>query len=299
MGEALTDGAPVTAGHPPAVRRVPLLTLPVLTVLVSARDSGRPAVECSLDLGRTTTTVAIHADGFTWEGQWFPYPDACRDHTVYCWDGGQFAPVARYTRALYKLVPTAWGPPTFEIDGIKMLPTATVSPWEDARAKVALVQPRGKRILDTCAGLGYFAAWCLAGGASHVRSFEKSSDVLWLRSLNPWSPGSPWSPVDGAVLALEQGDVSGRIEGLASGSFDAILHDPPRFAIAGELYARSFYAQLARVLRPGGRLFHYTGAPNQRSRGRDLAREVAVRLQAAGFRARPHGDGVLARREHH
>jgi predicted methyltransferase len=298
MGEGRPDDGPVTAGDPGAdARRVPLLTLPVLAALVSARDAGQPAVECSLDLGRTTTVVAIHADGFTWEGQRFPYPDACRDHTVYYWDGGQFAAVACYTRALFKLVPTGWGPPTFEIDGIKMLPTATVSPWEDARAKVALVQPRGKRILDTCGGLGYFAAWCLAGGASHVHSFEKSADVLWLRSLNPWSPGSPWSPVDDAALALEQGDVSARIEALASGSFDAILHDPPRFAIAGELYARSFYDQLARVLRPGGRLFHYTGAPNQRSRGRDLAREVAGRLQAAGFRARPQGDGVLAQRE--
>jgi predicted methyltransferase len=299
MSEGRPGDVPVTAGDPVAeARRVPLLTLPVCAVLLAARDAGHPAAECSLDLGRTTMTVAIHADGFTWEGQRFPYPDACRDHTVCYWDGRQFAPVARYSRALYKLIPTAWGPPTFEIDGIKMLPTATVSPWEDARAKVALVQPRGKRILDTCGGLGYFAAWCLAGGASHVRSFEKSADVLWLRNLNPWSPGSPWSLVDGAVLALEVGDISERIAGLATGSFDAILHDPPRFAIAGELYARSFYDQLARVLRPGGRLFHYTGAPNQRSRGRDLPREVAARLQAAGFRVRLHGDGVLARREH-
>jgi predicted methyltransferase len=34
--------------------------------------------------------------------------------------------------------------------------------------KVGLIQPRGKTILDTCGGLGYFAAWCLQGGARQV-----------------------------------------------------------------------------------------------------------------------------------
>ena len=51
---------------------------------------------------------------------------------------------------------------------------------------------------------------------------------------------------------------------------------------------------LARVLRRRGRLFHWTGAPNSRSRGRDLAAEVVVRLRRAGFGAAPRGDGVLA-----
>jgi predicted methyltransferase len=276
--------------------RVPLLTLPVCDAILAARSAGRTGLECSLDLGRTTATLGLDADGFWWEGRYFPYPETYRDHTVYYWDGTAFAPVARYTQALVKLVPTAWGPPTFEIDGVKMLPTATVSPWEDARQKVALIQPRGKRILDTCGGLGYFAAWCLAGGASHVQSFEQNPDVLWLRGLNPWSPGSPWAGAAVPALALGQGDVGDLIPGLPDRSFDAVLHDPPRFAIAGELYAQAFYAQLARVLRPGGVLFHYTGRPNQRSRGRDLPREVATRLQRAGFATRLHGDGVLGRK---
>ena len=99
-----------------------------------------------------------------------------------------FEPVQRFTKSLIKLVPTEWGPPTFEIDGIKMLPTAQVSPYADAERKVGLIQPRGKAILDTCGGLGYFAAWCLQGGASRVQSYEKNADVIWLRSLNPWSP---------------------------------------------------------------------------------------------------------------
>jgi hypothetical protein len=196
--------------------------------------------------------------------------------------------VQRYTTSLIKLVPTQWGPPTFEIDGIKMLPTAHVSPYADAKRKVGLIQPQGKVILDTCGGLGYFAAWCLQGRARQVLSFEKNPDVLWLRSLNPWSPEA------GGALALEQGDIAERIVSMPGHSVDAILHDPPRFGIAGELYSQAFYDQLARVLKRKGRLFHYTGAPNKLTSGRDVPNEVMKRLRRAGFVAELVGDGVLA-----
>jgi predicted methyltransferase len=268
----------------------PLLTSTLHDALLAARDRGAATLDCSLDLERTTTTVAVGAAHWTWQGVGYPYLEACRERTVYHWDGEAFRAVSRYGDALVKLVPTDWGPPTFEIDGIKMLPTAQVSPWEDARLKVALIEPRGKVILDCCAGLGYFAAWCLEGGAARVVSFEKNPDVLWLRSLNPWSPPAQQR------LSLEQGDVVERIATLPGASVDAVLHDPPRFGIAGELYSRDFYGQLARVLRRRGRLFHYTGTPNRLASGRDLPREVTRRLGHAGFDARPSGDGVLALR---
>jgi predicted methyltransferase len=169
-----------------------------------------------------------------------------------------------------------------------MLPTLHGSPYEDAGRKVALVEPRGKVMLDTCGGLGYFAAWCLAGQAARVLSFEKSPDVIWLRSLNPWSP------MPGGGLELEQGDITREITRIPDASVDAVLHDPPRFGIAGELYSQAFYDQLARVLRRRGRMFHYTGTPNALASGRDLPREVAARLRRAGFEARPALDGLLA-----
>ena len=180
-----------------------------------------------------------------------------------------------------------------------MLPTARVSPYEDAMHKVALIEPRGKVILDTCAGLGYFAAWSLRGGAARVHSFEKNPDVLWLRSHNPWSPDSPWSHERRGALTLVQADITTAIRDFPAASFDAILHDPPRFGIAGELYSQEFYEQLARVLEGRGKLFHYVGAPNKLSRGRDLRREVSRRLQRAGFDTEFSGDGILAQRERH
>jgi hypothetical protein len=266
----------------------PLLTLGVHEALRAAASTGATELACSLDLSRSTTTVAVDAAGWSTGGQRFAWLDRCKDRTIYHWSDGAFEPVARFTHSLIKLVPTEWGPPTFEIDGIKMLPTAQVSPYADAERKVALIQPRGKVVLDTCGGLGYFAAWCLQGGAAQVLSWEKNADVIWLRSLNPWSPAT------GNGLTLQHGDIAEQVATLGSASVDAILHDPPRFGIAGELYSQAFYDQLARVLKRKGRLFHYTGTPNRLTSGRDVPNEVAQRLRRAGFDVTPNGDGLLA-----
>ncbi len=205
----------------------------------------------------------------------------------------EWQPVQRFAGSLIKLVPTDWGPPTFEIDGIKMLPTAQVSPWDDAATKVGLVQPRGKTLLDCCGGLGYYAAHALANGAAQVQSFEKNPDVIWLRRLNPWSPDVE-DPEWQGRFTLTGADVSQAIATLPDAHFDAALHDPPRFGIAGELYSLSFYQQLARVLKPGAPLFHYTGMPNAKTSGRDVPGEVRKRLEKAGFRAERRLDGVFA-----
>lgn len=271
----------------------PLLTRPVLEQLQSALKKGDSTLRTSLDLGCSQETVHLDTDGWHYRGQHYPWPTKLKDRTIYYWDGEEFNAASRFGSSLYKLVPTDWGIPTFEIDGIKMLVSAQISPLDDARRKVALVQPRGKQLLDTCGGMGYFAACCLDDGVAGIRSFEKSPEVLWLRTLNPWSP-DPDGERAGGRLQLTHGDISREIEHIADASMDAVLHDPPRFGIAGELYSQVFYDQLARVLRKGGRLFHYTGAPNKLTSGRDVPREVATRLQKAGFKAEPALDGVLA-----
>jgi len=271
----------------------PLLTRATVEAMRAAQRDGQSAWTGSLDLGRTTATVTLAPDHWLWEGMPQPWPDALKDRTIYVREGDGWAAVSRYGRSLIKLVPTDWGPPTFEIDGIKMLVSARISPMDDARQKVALVAPRGKTVLDTCGGLGYFAACCLESGVSRIRSFEKNEDVLWLRTLNPWSP-DPDAAETAGRLELTHGDVSQAILDIADASVDAVLHDPPRFGIAGELYSQAFYDQLARVLRRGGRLFHYTGSPNRLTSGRDVPREVARRLEKAGLRSELALDGVLA-----
>ena len=274
---------------PPAPRS-PLLTSKEIGLMFSSREARAVTLECSLDLQLSTSTIEIGPIDWAWDGRRYPYPERFKERTVYYWADAEraFQPAAQFSSSLIKLVPTEWGAPTFEIDGIKMLPSAKISPFEDAQTKVALIQPKDKTILDTCAGLGYFGAWCVRGGAKQIESYEVNAGVLWLRSINPWSPATA------PPLRLIQEDVTRAVTTLDAGSVDAILHDPPRFGIAGELYSLSFYRQLARVLRRRGRLFHYTGTPNKLTSGRDVPNEVAKRLRYAGFATEKIGDGILA-----
>jgi predicted methyltransferase len=129
----------------------PLLTRPLADALRAARDAGDTAWTGSFDLGRSRDTATLAETHWEWRGQRYPWADTLKDRTLYWWDGDEFAPISRYAGKLIKLVPTEWGVPTFEIDGIKMLPTSKASPLDDARRKVALVQPRGQ------------------GGARHLR----------------------------------------------------------------------------------------------------------------------------------
>jgi len=272
----------------------PLLTCEVHAALIAARDAGDRQVHCSVDLQRSSTVVELQPQHWQWHGTSYPYLPDCRQRTIYYWHLDRFQPVSRFTRSLIKLVPTPWGAPTFEIDGIKMLPSAQLSPYEDARNKMALIDPGGKRVLDTCGGLGYFADCCLHRAAAQVTSYEINPDVIWLRSLNPWSPDRRLTA--DSPLTLINADVTEQIAALPDGSYDAIAHDPPRFGIAGELYSQQFYQQLARVIRRRGRLFHYTGTPNKLTSGRDVPNEVATRLRRAGFEVELTGDGVLGRK---
>src|SRR5215831_7884136 len=130
----------------------PLLTTEVHSQLRAALDGGAREVECSLDLQRSSTRVELVPEGWLWDGRRFPYLEVCKQRTIYYWTGEKFEPAARFGSSLIKLVPTQWGAPTFEIDGIKMLPSERISPYADAELKVGYIEPQGKLVLDTCGG---------------------------------------------------------------------------------------------------------------------------------------------------
>ena len=167
--------------------------------------------------------------------------------------------------------------PTLEIDGIHMHAVKDTTPLRDAVAKVrALGVRRGDVVLDVCTGLGYTAICELKAGAKHVVSIEKDKNVLELASLNPWS-----EELEQVEVIL--GDACEVVRELEDGTFDRVLHDPPRITPeTGNLYSRDFYRELFRVLKPGGSLFHYVGNPGQR-RGKRILSGVAERLRDVGF----------------
>ncbi|MGD2142703.1 MAG: RsmD family RNA methyltransferase [Candidatus Bathyarchaeota archaeon] len=178
----------------------------------------------------------------------------------------------------YKLVPTD-GAPTLEIDGVRMHRTKEITPDADAAEKLRALGLYGGRVLDTCCGLGYTALEALHCGGELVVSVEMRPQVLRIAGLNPWSRELFLDKRIHLVL----GDAGVVVKALKKGFFDFIVHDPPRFSRAGQLYGREFYKGLFGLLRPRGGLYHYTGEPGSRYRGQDLKRGVIKRLRGVGF----------------
>jgi hypothetical protein len=185
------------------------------------------------------------------------------------------------TGRTYRLRPTDdW--PALEISGILMHRIKGTTPRRDAENKLRLVAPVRGAVLDTCMGLGYTAILA-AATASSVTVIEKDENVLELARLNPGSRPLFDAPAGRGAIRLILGDASQVVAGFDDAAFDLVNHDPPTLSLAGELYSNAFYEQLLRVLKPGGRLLHYTGAPGSRARGVDLGASVSRRLQRLGF----------------
>lgn len=180
----------------------------------------------------------------------------------------------------YKLLKTA-GYPALVIDGVRMHRTKEMNPEEDAKAKVNALRIRGGILLDTCCGLGYTAIES-AKHASQVITIEKSPEVLELAKQNPFSQ----ELFNNKKITLIKGDIFNEIKKFDSSYFKYIIHDPPRLSLAGELYGKEFYSELFRVLKSGGRMFHYIGSPGARYRKRNLKQGVVNRLMAAGFKVK-------------
>ncbi len=177
----------------------------------------------------------------------------------------------------YKLVPTDQAP-LLEISGVKMHISKGINPFESAGQMATQVVRKGARVLDTCSGLGYAASAALNLGAREVISVEKSATVMALRKKNPWS-----QRIFGPNIQLIHADIDEYIRELAAEFFDSVIHDPPRFSLAGELYGEQFYREIYRVLKKRGTLFHYTGNPQLLKRGSSFMDNAAKRLKAAGF----------------
>lgn len=183
------------------------------------------------------------------------------------------------------------GAPTIVLAGFPMHRVKGIDPYRDTLLKMQTLAPVGGRVLDTATGLGYTAIEA-ARTAERVVTIEIDPAVLAVGRLNPWSRRLF------ADETIEQiiGDASEVVQTLADAWFSRIIHDPPSFSLAGELYAGAFYGQLYRVLKPGGRLFHYTGDPNG-GLGRRITGGVKRRLLDAGFRGvqvRPNAFGLVA-----
>jgi predicted methyltransferase len=177
------------------------------------------------------------------------------------------------TNKSYKLIPTAdW--PTISISSVPMHKLS--SPKKDSQNKIDLIRPYGL-VLDTCMGLGYTAILASKGGAKII-TFEKDNNVFAIAQINPLSAGL----FEAANIEIRREDVAVGVKEFRDSYFDCIIHDPPTFKLAGELFSQDFYEDIMRILKEGGKLFHYTPLYKIKQ-GFDFPSSVKKRLKKAGF----------------
>src|SRR5260370_23225122 len=261
--------------------------------LLEGRKRGQVVVETSLDLGISTTGVMLSTEGVSFASgerlEWASVEKISQD-TVKCYTisvkGIQATQVfSAETNRLCSLLPTG-GAPSMLIAGLVMDRIKELDPWQHAQRMIASLAPVSGSVLDTATGLGYTAILA-ARTAESVTTIELDPGVQAIAQLNPWSQGLFANPKIMQVM----GDAYEVVPTFADKSFDRIMHDPPTLKLAGELYSGAFYHELYRILKRGGRLFHYIGDPNRKARGSGK-RGVMWRLQGLCFsRVVPRGDG--------
>ncbi len=266
--------------------------------LLQAHKAGAATALCSPDLGLSMVTVELTAQGVRFPNdELLCWDDAAAiaDEENKCWTlhDGEIDDIAFFseqTHWMRTLFPTL-SAPTMLVSGITMHRIKGVNPLEDTLRKIKTIAPLRGRVLDTATGLGYTAIEA-AKTATEVVTIELDPAGLEVARLNPWSRALFTDPKIKQVV----GDAYAEVPTFADRSFARIIHDPPMFSMAGELYSGAFYKQLYRVLKPNGRLFHYIGDLESAS-NRSLVPGIIRRLKEAGFkRVTRHNEafGVVA-----
>ncbi|RQV99476.1 MAG: hypothetical protein EH225_11485 [Calditrichaeota bacterium] len=247
-------------------------------------------VVISLDLGRSSRKIFFRENDFLKIGHnLIPIPAdilaSSDERTIWKYNGKSWEKWERFdeqSNRYYKMIFVRQGkPPTIEISGIKMHVTKAGDPSQDTHRKLESLRTIRGTVLDTSLGLGYTAI--AASGYPKVERVyvcERDPVILEFCLENPWSIALFTTPRIQPILI----PVQEFIGTVPDSYFNVIIHDPPRFALAPEVYAESFYRNLFRILKPGGELYHYTGDPNRRTRRHSLAEKTATLLSNTGFR---------------
>jgi len=266
--------------------------------LLKAKQQGITFVEISPDLGLTKIIVSLTPEGIAFPNgehlDWRSIEKISKSE-VNCFilEDNTIRPIqvfSEYTNRVCSLMPTK-GAPSMLIAGFVMHRIKDIDPMQDTLRKIAAISPIVGRVLDTATGLGYTAIEA-AKTADEVVTIELDPGAQQIARLNPWSQALFHTPKIRQIM----GDAYEVVQTFEDGSFSRIIHDPPTFSLAGELYSGVFYQQLFRVLKRGGRLYHYIGDPNSKASG-GVTKGALKRLKEAGFTRvvrKPEAYGVVA-----
>jgi predicted methyltransferase len=266
--------------------------------IIEARNRAQSAVTVSTDLNLTESEVRLEADSVlfpTGESlDWKSIQEISENETAcYCVEEDTAKAIKGFSEVsgrVFGLMPTD-SAPTMLISGIPMHRIKDTNPYQDTLNKIKAIKPVMGEVLDTATGLGYTAIEA-AKTARHVTTIEIDPVAQEIARQNPWSQALFDNPTITQVI----GDAFEEIEKFEAEFFSVIIHDPPMFSLAGDLYSLEFYQQAFRVLKQNGRIFHYIGDPDSKTGARTTA-GVIRRLQESGFmrvtRA-PRAFGVVA-----
>ena len=269
--------------------------------ILEARKHGRSGMKLSLDLNLTESEIELEPECVLFPASerlnWQSIEEISRNETA-CYTvqdrtAKAIKGFSEFSGRVYGLMPTI-SAPTMLISGIPMHRIKDTDPYQDTLNKIKAVAPIKGDVLDTTTGLGYTAIEA-AKTARHVTTIEIDPTAQEIARMNPWSKALFESPNITQVV----GDAFHEIERFDPESFSVIIHDPPMFSLAGDLYSLAFYRQAFRVLKRSGRMFHYIGDPDSKSGARVTAGAIR-RLQEAGFKRvvrAPRAFGIVAHKQ--
>jgi len=184
---------------------------------------------------------------------------------------------SRDTNKLYQLYGE---PPTLKISGVPMHRHIKMTPLQDTQTKIDALRPKGI-VLDTCMGLGYTSIFSARRKeVEKVMVFEKDHNVVEIAQLNPYSKEFFENP----KIGLVEGDVFEKVKELPTAHFDSVMHDPPTFSLATELYSQKFHHEIHRIMKNNARLWHYCPDPGKLSGKSKLSDKIIMNLKQTGFR---------------
>ncbi len=262
-------------------RRVPLLTWDTAKAILEAINKEIVSIEVSLDLNLSKTRLKLVDEKLVGSDVELEIEDLKHiiekeDNTeVYAYINRKFFPLKFYSGKFYKIRNIEGSAPTLEIDGIHMHRIKDITPWQDAFLKVkALSITKKDRVLDICTGLGYTAIHALNYRPAKIVTIEKDINVLKIAQYNSWSRG-----LENITIINE--DVLDLLDDLEKGYFNKVIHDPPTYKVAEELYSKEFYSKLYEILPNNALVYHYVGYPAEATK--QIKSKVISRCKAVGF----------------
>lgn len=272
-----------------------VLAAPQAKVILAAK--GKARVRMSPDLGLSFAEASLDESGLYLNDLFISWKDLERvikeDRKVFRVGQDGLSAIQTFSEAtgwVRSLCPTS-GAPTVLVSGIPMHRIKDTDPMADTREKIRALGPIRGNVLDTATGAGYTAILA-AKSAAKVTTIEIDPAAIDLARDNPYARDL----FDNPKIEIVIGDALELVPTMTSGSFSAIIHDPPTMALGGELYSEEFYRALLRVLSQGGKMFHYISDPDSHL-GKKQWPGVMRRLHGAGFKRverHPAAYGVVA-----